>query len=388
MARLGLAIIALHTIHHVSAQMWTAIGDLEPFSGSSLISATSSALLGGILYVGGIFSSVDGINASSATQYNLTSKTWASLGVGLGNLAPDSVPNVISVAISTSREKVYFGGQFNLAGGANAGNVAEWSPVSQSWNSLGGGVSGSSPVVSALATVFDVLFVGGSFSQAGLSSVPVSNIASYNFSDGLWSSLGSGISQQNAVINSLLVVNSTLIVGGGFQVAGGVDVTNIASWDLTGGGWGPLGVGLGGMYVTSLATMNGLIYAGVTSSSGLTASLAVYAPSQQSWTLSGHTASSPSMFACISDIAPLAAMNSIFIVGAFIAVNGVASNSVALYSISNNSWSAVGSGITNCSGSVPGSTATAIGANSLVVGGCFTMAGGVDAIGIAQVVLL
>ncbi len=141
------------------------------------------------------------------------------------------------------------GGQFRSAGGTSAPHIARWD--GQGWHALGGGVDN---IVYALAS-WDadgagpgaaLLVAGGWIGVAG--GAPASRVASW---DGqAWSPLGSGV--QGVVVRTLAAYDpdgsgpapSDLIVGGSFEFAGGVTVNNIARWD--GSGWHAMAGGLTG----------------------------------------------------------------------------------------------------------------------------------------------
>src|SRR5688572_30084235 len=96
---------------------------------------------------------------------------------------------------------LYAGGAFTSAGGVPVGRPARWNGVS--WSSVGGGVSGVSPVVFVLATLDDgsgsSLYAGGQFNAAG--GVPASRIARWDGAS--WSALGGGMT--GTVVHALAV---------------------------------------------------------------------------------------------------------------------------------------------------------------------------------------
>lgn len=100
------------------------------------------------------------------------------------------------------------------------------------WQPLGDGINDE---VYALAydPDNDLLYAGGMFTQAGVTSV--NNIAKWNGS--AWSALDSGI-ESTGEVNTMLYRSGTLFVGGSFNTAGGMTVNNITSWN--GSNWGAL----------------------------------------------------------------------------------------------------------------------------------------------------
>lgn len=107
-------------------------------------------------------------------------------------------------------------------------------------NRLGSSFSGGS-VVSSLATLGDVLYVGGD-----LSSPDSENIVSINTADANVSDLGGGL---DGDVNSMLLADSTLYVGGRFSSAssGVRGLGNTAAFDTEKNTWNRLGGGVNGV---------------------------------------------------------------------------------------------------------------------------------------------
>ena len=112
-----------------------------------------------------------------------------------------------------SGSKLYAGGNFTAAGDdTNANLIAQWN--GSGWSSLGSGITGYFPFISALATSGSTLYVGGVFTNAG--GVFVNGIAQWNPGNG-WAPLGSGV---NGEVLALAASGGTLYVGGDFTTAG------------------------------------------------------------------------------------------------------------------------------------------------------------------------
>lgn len=231
------------------------------------------AMFKGELYVGGKFTTVDGLVRSNVARWNGTS--WNDVSVGIsGGLG-------VHAAVSDDQH-LYIGGDFSHAGATPADNLARWNGVSfeavgggldgpvktitlwsdrlcaggtfsvadsvvlvndiacwtgSSWEELEGGLTGGFPFTAANAVTSDDthLYVGGAFSFAGV--VPVSNVARW---DGLqWESLGTGV---DGAIYDLHLVEGRLFASGDFSNAGGSPANRIAVWD--GANWSGIGEGL------------------------------------------------------------------------------------------------------------------------------------------------
>lgn len=182
------------------------------------------AYSGGLLYVGGAFTTAGGATANRIVSWN--GSTWNSLGSGSANGLNGSV-NAILVDGST----VYVGGSFTTAGGNTANAIAKWS--GGTWSPLGQGLfSTSTASVTALAKSGGYLYATGVFTNAGGGTV-TRNIARWDGAN--WTALGSGIGVDftpGASRGSALAVwGNDLFVGGTFETAGVCDSGYLARWN-------------------------------------------------------------------------------------------------------------------------------------------------------------
>ena len=112
-----------------------------------------------------------------------------------------------------------------------ANRVARWD--GSTWQPFGLGMNDD---VRALTVYNGELIAGGDFDVAG--GVQAYNIASWNALTEAWQPLGSGIAR----VSALVTYHDTLIDGGLFRYAGGVYARHIARWD--GASWDSLGSGM------------------------------------------------------------------------------------------------------------------------------------------------
>ena len=145
---------------------------------------------------------------------------------------------------------------FTTAGGVTANGIAHWDPVSSSWHTLGGGLSGGAIVFSLAVGPEGSLYAGGHFTDCG--GVGASNIARWDYASATWSSMGSGM---NSTVWALAVgPDGSLYAGGDFSSAGGVAADHIARWD--GASWHPLGSGMNNAIWSLAVGPDGAVYAG------------------------------------------------------------------------------------------------------------------------------
>ena len=122
------------------------------------------------------------------------------------------------------------------------------------WQVVPGSELFSNAAVNAIAVSGDTVYFGGDFDRAG--GVRASGIVMWIRSDDSWHRLGdaSGRDGVNGMVRTLSVIDGDLYVGGDFDSAGGVAARNIALWD--GSAWHPVGNGLP-VLVSSIALHDG-----------------------------------------------------------------------------------------------------------------------------------
>jgi hypothetical protein len=212
------------------------------------------AVSGEDVYVGGLFSAVDGLSVNNIARWNSATGTWSALGEGVAGYV---------YAIAVSGSDVYVGGLFNSVVGypsvPNTLNIAKWN--GSSWSAVGEGVMG---YVYAIAVSGSDVYVGGRFdSVVGYPSTPDTyNIARWNTTSKTWSALGQGVA---GYVYAIAVSGSEVYVGGLFPGVVGYpsapDTINIAMWNRATGEWSSLDKGVAG-YVYDIAISGDYVYLG------------------------------------------------------------------------------------------------------------------------------
>jgi hypothetical protein len=211
------------------------------------------AVSGSDVYVGGDFTSIDGVSANRIAKWD--GRRWSALGGGISN--------GIVYAIAVSGPDVYVGGTFTAASGVKANRMAKWD--GHTWSALGGGINGCkdpycSPTAYAIAVSGSDIYVGGQFTRAG--EVNVEGIAKWNRSS--WSALGRGVRAEarDGIVMTLAVSKGEVYAGGKFITAGEMTANNIAKWSGT--SWSALGSGIRGDMerVRAIAISGEDVYAG------------------------------------------------------------------------------------------------------------------------------
>lgn len=179
----------------------------------------------GDIYVGGDFSTIDGVPVGKVAKFEVATGTWKSLK-DKTFLDDEQMrgPNSGGVyAIAKNGNYIYIGGYtFNSTNPALR-YIRRFDLVNQKWEAVAGGVDYK---ISAFAVDNSGnLYAGGSFITAG--GVTVNNIAKFDGST--WSALGTGT---NGSVNALKWHNGKLYVAGSFShVNGNIRSQGIACWN-------------------------------------------------------------------------------------------------------------------------------------------------------------
>lgn len=171
----------------------------------------------------------------------------------LPSAAPATAPAVLAGAYwtntSSSREVVILGGNFSFTSksGVVSQNIAVYDPVAATVSALEGNALNGT--VRALLVIDDELYVGGELTVQG---TPFNGFAVYNLAREQWDTVGAEPFQNsgsNAMVRSITQSPSqtnTLIVAGSFAQVGNTPCRAVCAYDTQAGTWGALGNGVQG----------------------------------------------------------------------------------------------------------------------------------------------
>ncbi len=309
------------------------------------------AVLGDQVFIGDVFSE----NAASRhANTNVAQRiigwdtgNWQKLGSGLAYEV--DYPSVYALAVAG--DSLYVGGEFSMAGGAPAANIAKWNGTS--WSALGTGLNGR---VYSLLADGDELYAGGDFWKAG--ELEVNYIARWDGHS--WNALGTGMDDR---VRAMVTLGGNLYAGGEFWTAGGVTVQYIAQWDGT--NWSAMASGTGAPVRALAVFKSDLIVGGTFSEASGVAANHIAKWSGGNWSQLG---------AGMNDWgnALAASGRDLFAGGDFTEAGDSSANHLAHWD--GNNWNSVGSGVGGLQN--PTVNALVLAGTNLYVGGEFMIAGG------------
>jgi len=169
------------------------------------------------LYIGGYFTTANGVSASRVAYWDFSTSTFVAMGTGCNG------PVNAICASQYSLGNVFIGGLFSTADGVTVNRIALWN--GSAFAAMGAGCDAAVYAITE-DTSNGRMYVGGDFLTAN--SVTVNRIAYWNGST--FVALGTGC---NAVVRAIAmdVGNTSVLVGGEFTTAGGASRNRIARWD-------------------------------------------------------------------------------------------------------------------------------------------------------------
>ena len=320
------------------------------------------------LYIGGLFRLAGSVVANNLVRYSTSDRIWSIVGDDAGEGTNGAV-----YALAWVGNDLYVGGRFSRAGATDAHGIARWNSAANRWFPVGSGVRNDvdgwpfvtpyGGVVHALAATSEGLFVGGDFDEAG--GKRIHNMARWNYDASEWT-FPCRVEEEepNGPVYALLLHDSTVYVGGAFTALGSVQALNVASIQVIGGNFQPLGGGIDGD-VRALAWHDGALYAGGgfdNAGGGAARNIARWSGS--AWSAVGSGTDGP--------VLALASTPTRLIVGGqFRRAGGLGANGVAEWDAGE--WRALAEGM---SGGIPSSVASVVEVGGrIIAGGNFTTAG-------------
>jgi hypothetical protein len=275
------------------------------------------------LYVGG-GSWISSMNDNLVfSKLNLASSQVIALDAGLEVSRENQYSAPMVNALVTFGETLFVGGyQFTAVGIAGTRDLAKFDIASSTWSGLGTGSSELAPNL-VYALVMDaarnVLYVGGGH-----------GVLKFDIASSMYSALGSGTYGGSVHALAIDAARGVLYAGGPFTSAGGVSGTHgLAQWNIASSTWSALGSSVSSAMALAVDAVRGVLYAGgsFTSMGGISGTnfIAQWNIASSTWSALGSGVSSPVHVLVVDS-----------------GRGAVYTSSVAKYDIATSTWSGLG----------------------------------------------
>jgi len=304
-------------------------------------------------------------------RYSVATGTWTAPPTGNNT-------RLVHALASLPDGDLLVGGNFNSIGGVATRQFARYNFETDTWSGLGYGNNGGQVnAILVLPGGTDVI-IGGNIPR--IAGVVANHIGRLHIPSGVWTPMGSNFVSTGDVVNDLaLAPDGTVIVGGVFLDGPGIGALRIARYHPATNTWSTLGSGLNNAVAAVLVLPDGDVLAGgyFTMAGAVPVSrVARYNPASNTWSDMGGGVSGG--FEYVNDLELLPG-GDVVVGGSFTVAGGVGAARVARYSPATNTWSSMGAGTNQDVTSV-----VTLPVGDVVVGGFFTQAGGVGAARIAR----
>lgn len=196
-----------------------------PFGAASSVYSLASD--GQHLFIGGGFIDMrvratgNRINTNEILTYTPQTDSIGVFGSGSTVGADNGSYPAYVTAIEFGADGVYIGGEFRSIAGKAAVNIAKLD--ANGWSGLGTGALGEEPSVNAIVAYGDDIYVGGSFETV---TVEAYNVAKWSTRTNSWSSIGCGVTRNGDTISvghvTDLAVQPSNLPNSGLYVTGGI----------------------------------------------------------------------------------------------------------------------------------------------------------------------
>jgi hypothetical protein len=179
--------------------------------------------IGTDLYIGGNFTTANGISANRICKYDRTTGIFSAMGSGVNNFV---------LALCSIGTDLYIGGNFTTANGISANCICKYDRTTGIFSAMGSGVNNFVVVLYPKGTD---LYVGGDFTNANSIS-GTNRICKYDTTNSTFYAMGSGVNRE---VKTICEINSDLYIGGAFTTfnnndgLGNVISTGICKYNIT-----------------------------------------------------------------------------------------------------------------------------------------------------------
>jgi hypothetical protein len=328
-----------------------------PFQNNSINNEVRAlCAIGSNLYIGGNFTTANGITVNRICKYDTTTGIFSAMGSGV---------NGYVLALCAIETNLYIGGSFTSfnnndgLGNITANRICKYDTTTGLFSAMGSGVTST---VYSIHAINSDLYIGGSFTTAN--GITANRICKYNTSDLTFSAMGNGVDSTVYAIHS---INSDLYIGGAFTTANGITANRICKYNISDSTFYAMGSGVNGN-VNAIHAINSDLYIGGAFTSfnnndglgNITSSrICKYNTSNLTFSAMG--------IGVDNIVYSIRSINSdLYIGGFFTNANGITANRICKYNTSDSTFSAMGNGIDNTVYSIHSIN------SDLYIGGSFT----------------
>jgi len=203
----------------------------------------------GRVYVGGNFTTADGVTVNGICYWDGT--TFVAMGTGVG--IAGKTMNALKIAPNGD---VWIGGNWTTAGGAASDGLAKWDVSASAWVQFTNGTPGDLIAAIEIDSTGRI-YIGGTFTNwDGVGNAD--NIAQSTDGGATWTALSTGA---NGLVAAFEIDTSdNLYAGGAFTTIGGVSASRLAKWD--GAAFTILGTGVDSTVFVLAFDLSGNLYIG------------------------------------------------------------------------------------------------------------------------------
>lgn len=207
---------------------WNWVNSPPGISGvGSGVTAGDAVAVGNRIYAVGNINSAGGLDAYNFAIYDDETRQW--------DATPDG-PNNYAWALGRRGNRLYIGGQFTQVAGEEADYMTIRNLDTDSWEPFNEGING---IVRVIYIIGNDMFIGGDFSAIG--EMEAGGIARYSFDAEEWDNMSGGLSGFQGRPIVMRSDGDMLYVGGSFSEAGGIDSPRLAVYNMQNGDWSTLG---------------------------------------------------------------------------------------------------------------------------------------------------
>ncbi|RME10614.1 MAG: hypothetical protein D6802_08915 [Ardenticatenia bacterium] len=149
---------------------------------------------------------------SQAAQIG-TDNDWSKMFDMWGVRKSSGTATVNAILVLSAQDRVFVGGDFDIAGSKSVNNIAMWNMATGKWSDVGGGLNGvvrdmtlgAAPDSAGSGTPTDGIYVVGDFTADGNGTKTLNRIAFWDLSAKTWKPVGNGVTSPGAEVHCVTV---------------------------------------------------------------------------------------------------------------------------------------------------------------------------------------